>query len=81
MSRTLIVKRTIKESDEPLKKMQLFKAVPKSLMHQTFEKILEYLDSQNQIAYDKQRRIIWIAADNPIIDDHITSRPCTLTTF
>lgn len=60
---------TIKESDESLKKMQLFKAVPKSLMYQTFENILEYLESRNQIAYDKKRRIIWIAADNPKLED------------
>ena len=57
MSRTDSQK-DIKESDEPLKKMQLFKAAPKSLMYQTFEKILEYLESHNQIAYDRQRRII-----------------------
>lgn len=65
MATMLMVERAIKESDEPLKKMQLYKAVPKSMMYQTFDKVLEYLESHNQIAYDKERRVVWIAADNP----------------
>jgi hypothetical protein len=68
MATMLMVERTIKESDEPMKKMRLFKAVPKSLMYQTFERVLEYLESHNQIAYDKERRIVWIAADNPKLE-------------
>jgi len=65
MSTMLMVERTIKESDEPLRKMQLYKAIPKSMMYQTFERILEYLEAHNQIAYDNEGRIVWIAADNP----------------
>ena len=65
MATMLMVERTIKHADEPLGKMQLFKAVPKSMMYQTFEKVLEYLESHNQIAYDNDRKIVWIAADNP----------------
>ena len=37
MATLLMVEKTIKESDEPLRKMQLYKAVPKSMMYQTFE--------------------------------------------
>ena len=65
MSTMLMVEKTIKESDEPLRKMQLYKAIPKSMMYQTFERVLEYLEGHNQIAYDNEVRIVWIAADNP----------------
>jgi hypothetical protein len=65
MSTMLMVERTIKKSDEPLRKMQLYKAIPKSMMYQTFERILEYLEAHDQIAYDNEGRIVWIAADNP----------------
>ena len=68
MSTMLMVEKTIKESDEPLKKMQLYKKVPKSMMYQTFERVLEYLESHNQIAFDKQDKIVWIAADNPKLE-------------
>jgi hypothetical protein len=65
MSTMLMVEKAIKESDEPLRKMQLYKAIPKSMMYQTFERVLEYLEAHNQIAYDDGARIVWIAADNP----------------
>lgn len=65
MSTMLMVERTIKESEEPPRKMQLYKAIPKSMMYQTFERTLEYLEAHNQIVYDKEGRIVWIAADNP----------------
>ena len=64
MATVLMVQKTIKESDEPLKKMELYKAVPKSMRYQTFVRILEYLENHNQIAYDNEGRIVWIAADN-----------------
>lgn len=73
MATLLMVEKTIKESDEPLRKMQLYKAVPKSMMYQTFEKVLEYLESHNQIAYDKEGRIVWIAADNPKLESLLKS--------
>ena len=68
MATVLMVEKTIKENDAPLRKMQLYKAVPKSMMYQTFERILEYLESHNQIAYDNEGRIVWIAADNPKLE-------------
>src|SRR5487761_705552 len=73
MATMLMVEKTIKESDEPLKKMQLYKAVPKSMMYQTYERVLEYLESHNQIAYDNEGRIIWIAADNPKLEKLLKS--------
>lgn len=68
MTTVLMIEKTIKESDLPLKKMQLYKAVPKSMMYQTFERVLEYLESHNQIAFDNEGRIVWIAADNPKLE-------------
>ena len=65
MDTMLMVERTIKESNKPLRKMELVRALPKSMMYQTLQKVLEYLESHNQITLDKEGRIIWIAADNP----------------
>ena len=55
----LMVEKAIKDAEEHPTKMQLWKSLPKSMMYQTFEVILDYLEESNKIVI-KNGRIIWI---------------------
>jgi hypothetical protein len=61
----LMIEKTIKEADLPLKRTELWKALPKKMMYQTFKKALEYLDASGKIIIDGKGRVIWVAIDNP----------------
>ena len=55
----LMVEKAIKDAEEHPAKMQLWKSLPKSVMYQTFDLILNYLEESNKIVI-KNGRIIWI---------------------
>lgn len=59
----LMVEDTIKKLDFYPTKNQLWRALPKSVMWQTFNVILEYLKESNKILVDKED-VVWIFADN-----------------
>jgi len=61
----LMVEKAIREAPEsyPTKK-KLLQSLPKQIQYQTFNRILEYLESSNKIVYDG-RKIIWVFPDNP----------------
>ncbi len=42
------------------KKTELFKNLPKKVMWQTFQVIMEYLESINKIAYDNEGYVVYI---------------------
>ncbi len=60
----LMVENAIREAKTYPTRMALLKSLPKQIQYQTFNRILEYLESSNKIVFDG-RRIIWIFADNP----------------
>jgi mannose/fructose/N-acetylgalactosamine-specific phosphotransferase system component IIB len=60
----LMVERAIREAESCLTKKALLKTLPKQVQYQTFNRILEYLESSNKIVYD-DRKIVWIFPDNP----------------
>ena len=60
----LMVEDTIKKLDYYPTKNQLWRALPKMVMWQTFNVILEYLEKSNKIIIDKGE-IVWVFADNP----------------
>jgi hypothetical protein len=60
----LMVENTIKAAKTYPTKRALLENLPRQIQYQTFNRILEYLESSNKIVYDG-RRIIWIFADNP----------------
>ncbi len=62
----LMVEDTARKLDYPTKN-QLWKALPKSVMWQTFGLILDYLEKSNKIIIGKDGKIVWIFADNPKI--------------
>ena len=65
----LMVEDTIKKLDYYPTKNQLWRALPKMVMWQTFNLILEYLEESNKITIDKKGEIVWIFADNPKVKE------------
>jgi len=56
----LMVERFIEENSGEYKKTDLFKNLPKKVMWQTFQVIIEYLESVYKIVYDKDGYIVYI---------------------
>ena len=61
----LMIEETLKKSNDYLLKSELVRKLPKKVMYQTLKLVLDYLEKSNKITYDSDKRIIWIAADNP----------------
>lgn len=60
----LMVEDTIKKTDTYPTKNRLWRSLPKMVMWQTFNIILDYLVESKKIIIDKKGEIIWIFADN-----------------
>ncbi|MCD6477067.1 MAG: hypothetical protein J7K26_02800 [Candidatus Aenigmarchaeota archaeon] len=55
----MMVEKAIRKAKEYPSKRQLLKALPKEIMYQTFNVILEYLEESGKITI-KDGKIIWI---------------------
>jgi len=56
----LMVENFIEENSGEYKKTDLFKNLPKKVMWQTFQVIMEYLESLYKIVYDKEGYVVYI---------------------
>ena len=56
----LMVEKFIKDNSGEYKKTDLFKNLPKKVMWQTFQVIMEYLEDSLRIVYDKEDYIVYI---------------------
>lgn len=56
----LMVEKFIEENSGEYKKTDLFKNLPKKVMWQTFQVIMEYLESVHKIVYDKEGYVVYI---------------------
>jgi hypothetical protein len=56
----LMVEEFIKENDGEYKKKQLWEALPKKMMYQTFSIIIDYLLISGKISVDSEGKIGWI---------------------
>ena len=72
----LMVEQTIKDSDNDLGKYQVWKRLPKKMMYQTFQTIIDYLEDSGKILIDKDRKIVWTY--NPQLMDRIRKEGVTL---
>ena len=54
----LMVEETIQKMDYP-KKTELWKALPKKVMYQTFCMIIDYLEQSGKIMIDTDKSIVW----------------------
>jgi hypothetical protein len=55
-----MVEKTIQKHSQECGKYQLWKKLPKKMMYQTFQVILDYLDESGKIIIDRDGCIIWI---------------------
>lgn len=56
----LMVEKFIDENSGEYKKTDLFRNLPKKVMWQTFQVIMEYLENINKIAYDNEGYVVYI---------------------
>ncbi len=56
----LMVERFIDDNSGEYKKTELFNNLPKKVMWQTFQVIMEYLESISKIVYDKEGYVVYI---------------------
>ncbi|MEK6837807.1 MAG: hypothetical protein AABX69_04090 [Nanoarchaeota archaeon] len=55
----LMVEATIQKHSQEFGKYQLWKKLPKKMMYQTFQVILDYLENSGKIMIDKDGCIMW----------------------
>jgi len=56
----LMVEKTIENCSGELNRTKLWKSLPKKVMWQTFLVVLDYLESINKIAFDREGKIAYI---------------------
>ena len=69
----LMVEKFIKDNSGEYKKTDLFKNLPKKVMWQTFQVIMEYLENTLRIVYDREGYIVYIW--NPEFSAKYRDRP------
>ena len=69
----LMVEKFIKDNSGEYKKTELFNNLPKKVMWQTFQVIMEYLENSLRIAYDHEEYIVYIW--NPGFYERIKNSP------
>lgn len=69
----LMIERTIEEYSGDFKRTELWKKLPKKVMWQTYLLVLDYLESINKIAFDRNGTVgyIW----NPKLAKMLSKRP------
>ena len=60
----LMVEDSIKNAEDYLSRMELWKSLPNGVQYQTFQVILDYLLKSNKIIITKDNKIVWIFADS-----------------
>lgn len=68
----IMVEKFIDKTSGEYKKTELFNNLPKKVMWQTFQVIMEYLESISKIAYDKEGYVVYIW--NPKLFDKYRNR-------
>ena len=55
----LMVEKSIQKHSQECGKYQLWRKLPKKMMYQTFQVILDYLEQSGKIMIDKEGCVIW----------------------
>ena len=69
----LMVEKFIEKESGEYKKTELFKNLPRKVMWQTFQVIMEYLESIRKIIYDKEGYVVYIW--NPKLMGRVKNMP------
>ena len=68
-----MVEKTIEKHSGAFKKTELFNKLPRKVMWQTFQVIMDYLESIAKIAYDNEGYVVYIW--NPALFEKVKNRP------
>lgn len=60
----MMIEDAIRSAREYPTKAELLRSLPKKVMYQTFNLVLEYLQRSNKIIVTKDGRIVWVFADS-----------------
>ena len=63
----LMVEEVLKNAELAMTKTEIKKKLPNSIMHQTLNIVLEYLEERGMIAFTS-KGIVWIYNPSPILD-------------
>src|SRR3989338_9063593 len=69
----LMVEKFIDKHSGTYKKTELFNSLPRKVMWQTFQVIMEYLESIHKIGYDNEGFVVYIW--NPAFYEKVKNRP------
>ncbi len=69
----LMVEKYIEKHSGAFKKTELFNGLPRKVMWQTFQVIMDYLESIAKIAYDVKGYVVYIW--NPALFEKVKNRP------
>ena len=69
----LMVERFVDEHSGEYKKTELFRSLPRKVMWQTFQVIMNYLEENLKIVYDREGYVVYIW--NPEFYEKIKHRP------
>jgi hypothetical protein len=61
----MMIEDAIRDAKEYPTKAELLRHLPKKVMYQTFNLVLEYLQRSNKIVLTKDGRIVWVFANTP----------------
>jgi hypothetical protein len=71
LNTVLMVEKTIEKYSGELNRTEVWKKLPKKVMWQTFLIVIDYLEQNNKIIFDKNGLIVWIW--NPALIRKLTS--------
>jgi len=60
----LMIEKAIRDAKSYPTKKELLASLPKQVQYQTYNRVLEYLESSNKIVLNG-RQIVWVFPDNP----------------
>lgn len=60
----MMIEDAIMSAKEYPTKAELLRSLPKKVMYQTFNLVLEYLQRSNKIIVTKDGRVVWVFADS-----------------
>ena len=61
----LMIEDAIKKAEDYPTRTELWKALPKKVMYQTFKIVIDYLIDSRKIIITKDDKIMWVFADSP----------------
>ena len=72
---TMMIEKAIKRHGSYPTKRELWNRFPRRMQYQTFNRVLDYLESSGKILLDKDGSIVWTFPDNEKLERLLKSSP------